>query len=637
MGNIKGFLEYDRVDAPVVPEQERICNFQEFHGRLSKEEQQKQAARCMNCGVPFCQAGMMIAGMASGCPLHNLVPELNELVEGGNLDLAYRRLSITHSFPEFTSRVCPALCEKACTCGYHQEAVSTKENEKAIIEYAFSEGLVKELTPKIRTGKKVAVVGSGPSGLAAAQLLNSRGHNVTVFERSDRIGGLLRYGIPNMKLDKSVIDRRVKLMEEAGIEFRTNVNVCGAASKESGNAASKESGNASSKESENTASKVSGNTASKESGNVASKESGNVASKVSGNTSGNAVGSISADELRKEYDAIVLCCGASHPRDINAPGRDTEGIYFAVDFLGSVTKALLDNDFDKSSAGVKDIENQVKDKDVIVIGGGDTGNDCVGTCIRFGAKSVTQLEMMPCPPTERLATNPWPEWPRVLKTDYGQEESIYKFGSDPRVYQTTVKEFISSGKKEKHLKEVVLVSLESKKDEKTGRMTMVPVEGSEKTVPAQLVLIAAGFLGSESYVTDGFGVELDARTNVKTAPGSYAAFSSSNAATTTNTVATTTSTTNTDPAATNTDAATKATADSVNTATANIDTATTKVTADSINTATANTDAAASKATAKIYTAGDMHRGQSLVVWAIAEGRNAAREVDRDLMGYTNL
>ena len=571
MGNIKGFLEYDRVDAPVVPEQERICNFQEFHGRLSKEEQQKQAARCMNCGVPFCQAGMMIAGMASGCPLHNLVPELNELVEGGNLDLAYRRLSITHSFPEFTSRVCPALCEKACTCGYHQEAVSTKENEKAIIEYAFSEGLVKELTPKIRTGKKVAVVGSGPSGLAAAQLLNSRGHNVTVFERSDRIGGLLRYGIPNMKLDKSVIDRRVKLMEEAGIEFRTNVNVCGAAS-------------------------------------------------------GNAVGSISADELRKEYDAIVLCCGASHPRDINAPGRDTEGIYFALDFLGSVTKALLDNDFDKSSAGVKDIENQVKDKDVIVIGGGDTGNDCVGTCIRLGAKSVTQLEMMPCPPTERLATNPWPEWPRVLKTDYGQEEAIYKFGSDPRVYQTTVKEFISSGKKEKHLKAVVLVSLESKKDEKTGRMMMVPVEGSEKTVPAQLVLIAAGFLGSESYVTDGFGVELDARTNVKTAPGSYAAFSSSNAATTTNTVATTTSTTNTDVATAN-----------IDTTTANTDVATTKATADSINTATANTDATTTKATAKIYTAGDMHRGQSLVVWAIAEGRNAAREVDRDLMGYTNL
>ena len=552
MGKATGFLEYKRQDNIDRAPLERLSDYGEFHLPLRAQERRQQGARCMNCGVPMCQSAIRLKGMVTGCPLHNLVPELNELVEGGNLDLAYRRLSITHSFPEFTSRVCPALCEKACTCGYHQEAVSIKENEKAIIEYAFSEGLVKELAPKIRTGKKVAVVGSGPSGLAAAQLLNSRGHNVTVFERSDRVGGLLRYGIPNMKLDKSVIDRRVKLMEEAGIEFRTNVNVCGAAS-----------------------TNTSGNAASKESGNAASKESGNTASKESGNASGNAVGSISADELRKEYDAIVLCCGASHPRDINVPGRDTEGIYFAVDFLGSVTKALLDNDFDKSSAGVKDIENQVKDKDVIVIGGGDTGNDCVGTCIRLGAKSVTQLEMMPCPPTERLATNPWPEWPRVLKTDYGQEEAIYKFGSDPRVYQTTVKEFISSGKKEKHLKEVVLVSLESKKDEKTGRMMMVPVEGSEKTVSAQLVLIAAGFLGSESYVTDGFGVEIDARTNVKTAPGSYAAFSSSNASTT--------------------------------------------------------------KVTAKIYTAGDMHRGQSLVVWAIAEGQNAAREVDRDLMGYTNL
>ena len=285
MGNIKGFLEYDRVDAPVVPEKERICGFEEFHGRLSAEEQQRQAARCMNCGVPFCQAGMMIAGMAAGCPLHNLVPELNELVEGGNLELAYRRLSITHSFPEFTSRVCPALCEKACTCGYHQEAVSTKENEKAIIEFAYDEGLVKEHAPKNRTGKKVAVVGSGPSGLAAAQLLNSRGHSVTVFERSDRVGGLLRYGIPNMKLDKAVIDRRIKLMEEAGIEFQTSVNVCGGKGKDS-----------------------------------------------SGAKFADKVKNISADKLKEEYDAVILACGASNPRDIKAPGRDTKGIYFAVDF-----------------------------------------------------------------------------------------------------------------------------------------------------------------------------------------------------------------------------------------------------------------------------------------------------------------
>ncbi len=543
MGNVKGFLEYERIDAPTVTEKERICNFEEFHGRLSAEEQRKQAARCMNCGVPFCQAGMMISGMASGCPLHNLVPELNELVEGDNLELAFRRLSITHSFPEFTSRVCPALCEKACTCGYHQEAVSTKENEKAIIEYAFEHGLVEEIIPEVRTGKKVAVVGSGPSGLAAAQLLNSRGHSVTVFERNDRIGGLLRYGIPNMKLDKSVIDRRVKLMEEAGIEFQTSVNICGSKKID------------------------------------ADEPKARFTDKVK---------YISADKLCEEYDAVVLACGASNPRDIKAPGRDTKGIYFAVDFLGKVTKSLLDSDFDILNKKSKDVfpYSEVLGKDVIVIGGGDTGNDCVGTCIRLGAKSVTQLEMMPCPPTERLASNPWPEWPRVLKTDYGQEEAIYKFGEDPRVYKTTVKEFISEevktaeGKKEKRLKEVVLVSLESKKDEKTGRMMMVPVEGSEKTVPAQLVLIAAGFLGSESYVTDGFGVELDGRTNVKTAPGSYAAFSSGSKA---------------------------------------------------------GGKTAGNKKECRIYTAGDMHRGQSLVVWAIAEGRNAAREVDQDLMGFTNL
>ena len=514
MGKLTGFLEYERVDAPVTAEKDRIKDFSEFHGRLDEDEQKKQALRCMNCGVPFCQAGVMIAGMASGCPLNNLVPELNQLVGNGSLELAYKRLAITHSFPEFTSRVCPALCEKACTCGLHQEPVSTKENEKAIIEYAYEHGLVKETVPEIRTGKRVAVVGSGPSGLAAAQLLNSRGHLVTVYERSDRPGGLLRYGIPNMKLEKSVIDRRIKLMEEAGIVFKTGVNVCG------------------------------------------SKKD---AKAVKG------VKTISAEELEKEYDAVILACGASNPRDIKAPGRDAEGIYFAVDFLGKVTKTLLDTNFmileEKDRDKVFPF-TEVSGKDVIVIGGGDTGNDCVGTCIRLGASSVTQLEMMPCPPEDRLPSNPWPEWPKILKTDYGQEEAIYKFGHDPRVYQTTVKEFVKEGNA---LKEVVLVSLEAKKDEKTGRMNMVPVEGTERTVPAQLVLIAAGFLGSEKYVTDGFGVEVDGRTNVKTEPGHYRTSKKG------------------------------------------------------------------------IYTVGDMHRGQSLVVWAISEGRKAACEVDRDLMGFTNL
>ncbi len=552
MAKPTGFLEYDRVDAPALTESERIKDFSEFHERLSQEEQKKQAARCMNCGVPFCQAGLMIAGMASGCPLNNLVPELNELGADGNLELAYKRLSITHSFPEFTSRVCPALCEKACTCGLHQEPVSTKENEKAIIEYAFENNLVNEVAPAVRTGKKVAVVGSGPSGLAAAQMLNSRGHSVTVYERSDRVGGLLRYGIPNMKLEKSVIDRRVELMEKAGIKFETSVNVCGSKKID------------------------------------AEKTSTNFTDKVK---------YISADKLKEEYDAVILACGASNPRDIKAPGRDSKGIYFAVDFLGRVTKSLLDSDFEILGKKEKDIfpHNEVKDKNVIVIGGGDTGNDCVGTCVRLGAKSVTQLEMMPCPPEERLASNPWPEWPRILKTDYGQEEAIYKFGHDPRIYQTTVKEFVSEEVetasnpdiKEKRLKEVVIVSLESKLDEKSGRRMMVPVEGSEKTLPADLVLIAAGFLGSESYVTKGFGVEVDGRTNVKTVPGHYVAL---------------------------TDDGKDVKVKKAKTAGADM---------------THNT--------AKIYTAGDMHRGQSLVVWAISEGRKAAREVDYDLMGYSNL
>ncbi len=499
MGKATGFMEYERKDGPVIPEKDRVKNFKEFHLSLPREEQQIQASRCMECGVPFCQAGCMISGMMSGCPLHNLVPEVNDLVYNGLYEQAYERLSITHSFPEFTSRVCPALCEAACTCGLHALPVSTKENEKAVIEYAFENGLVKEPAPAVRTGKKVAVIGSGPSGLASAQLLNRRGHEVTVYERSDRVGGLLRYGIPNMKLDKSVIDRRVKLMEEAGVKFICNANV-------------------GMKEGE---------------------------------------GAVDVKDLKKEYDAVVLCCGASNPRNIEATGRDAKGIYFAVDFLKQVTKRLLDSD-------LADVPYDLaKDKDVVVIGGGDTGNDCVGSCIRLGAKSVTQLEMMPKPSETRLPSNPWPEWPRILKTDYGQEEAIWKFGEDPRIYQTTVKEF----KKDKNgnLKEVVIVSLESKKDEKTGRMMMVPVEGTEKTIKAELVLIAAGFLGSEKYVTDAFGVETDGRSNIKTDAGKHAS------------------------------------------------------------------------SVKGIFAAGDVHIGQSLVVRAIAEGRNAAAEVDEYLMGYTNL
>lgn len=492
MGKPTGFLEFDRKEAAHKEPLERIRDFQEFKKPLSLKEQQKQGARCMECGVPFCQSGMMIAGMASGCPLHNLVPETNDLVYRGKWKQAYDRLAKTHSFPEFTSRVCPALCEAACTCNVNGEPVATKENERAIIEKAWEEGWVTPQKIPVRTGKKVAVIGSGPSGLAAAQELNRRGHEVTVFERRDRIGGLLRYGIPNMKLDKSIIDRRVKLMEEEGVVFRTGVDV--------------------------------------------GKD-------------------MKASQIRKDFDRVVLACGASNPRDISVPGREAGNIYFAVDFLTSVTKSLLDSNFEDKQY------ISPKGKDVLVIGGGDTGNDCVGTAIRLGAKSVTQLEMMPEPPKERTLQNPWPEWPRVLKTDYGQEEAIAVFGKDPRIYQTTVTGFIKDEKG--NVKKAKVVKLAPKKDEKTGRMNMVPVEGTEEERPAQLVLIAAGFLGSQKYVTDAFGTDLNPRTNVLTKPEEY------------------------------------------------------------------------ETSVPGVFVAGDMHRGQSLVVWAIAEGRKAAEAVDRSLMGST--
>jgi len=486
MGKPTGFMEYDREVSKAVEPKERIKNFDEFHIHLSKKKQEIQGSRCMACGVPFCQSGMTLMGMTSGCPLHNLVPEWNDLIYMGTWEQAYERLHKTNNFPEFTSRVCPALCEAACTCGLHDDPVTVRDNEYGIIEHAYEKGYAKANPPKVRTGKKVAVIGSGPAGLAVADQLNRRGHRVTVYERDDRVGGLLMYGIPNMKLEKHIIDRKINVMTEEGINFVTGVNV--------------------------------------------GKDE-------------------KAAKLMKEYDAVVLACGAKNPRDINAPGRDAKGIYFAVDFLSQTTKSLLDSD--------------LKDKKVVIIGGGDTGNDCVGTSIRHGAVSVTQLEMMPKAPDQRAANNPWPEWPKICKTDYGQEEAIAVFGHDPRIYQTTVKEFLKD--KNGNLTGLITVKLEAKKDEKTGRMNMVPVEGSEQKLDADLVLIAAGFLGTEKYVADAFGVKLNARTNVETEEGRYKT---------------------------------------------NVK---------------------------KVFTAGDMHRGQSLVVWAIREGREAAREVDESLMGYSYL
>lgn len=494
MGKATGFLEYERSESSASEPLERIRNFNEFHTPLSEDKRRQQAARCMDCGVPFCQNGKMLCGMMSGCPLNNLIPEWNDLLYRGHKEQALSRLLMTNNFPEFTSRVCPALCEKACTCGLNGDPVTVKENENSIIEYGFSQGLIKPNIPQVRSGKKIAVIGSGPSGLTVADTLNHRGHSVAVFERSDRIGGLLMYGIPNMKLEKQVIERRTELMRAEGVTFVTNADV--------------------------------------------------------GNN-------VSADEILSGFDAAVLCCGSSNPRDIKAEGRDANGIYFAVDFLRSTTKSLLDSNLSDGKY------ISAKDKNVVIIGGGDTGNDCVGTSVRHGCKSVVQIEMMPKLPDERAENNPWPEWPRVCKTDYGQEEAAAVFGSDPRIYETTVKEFIKD--ENGSLCAVKTVKLKFETDPESGRRVPREIEGSEQVIPCELCLIAAGFLGCQSYVAEAFGVELNQRTNIKTENGKFST---------------------------------------------NVE---------------------------KVFTAGDMHIGQSLVVRAIREGRDAASAVDEYLMGYTNL
>ena len=492
MGKPTGFLEYSRESNPAETPLERIRHWNEFHPMLSAEERKKQGGRCMECGVPFCQSGVQLAGMYTGCPLHNLIPEWNDLVYTGNMGHALSRLLKTNNFPEFTGRVCPALCEAACTCGLNGDPVTVKENELSIIEAGYASGAMAPKPPRVRTGKRVAVVGSGPAGLAAADQLNRRGHSVTVFERDDRVGGLLMYGIPNMKLQKEVIARRAELMAAEGVEFRTGCDVGR---------------------------------------------------------------DVSARELLDGYDAVILCCGAKNARDLSVAGRDVKGIHFAVDYLASTTKALLSGGLKPggyiSAAG----------KDVIIVGGGDTGNDCVGTAIRHGCRSVTQIEMMPKSPDVRAESNPWPQWPKVCKTDYGQEEAAAVFGADPRRYQMTIKECRADENGE--LCSVVAVHLEPKTE--NGRTVMAEIPGSEEELPCQLLLIAAGFLGPEDYVPETFGLARDGRSNVATAPGGYGT---------------------------------------------GVD---------------------------KVFAAGDMRRGQSLVVWGIAEGRAAAREVDRYLMGYTNL
>lgn len=444
MGKATGFMEYERKECSRQNEQQRLKHWNEFDLGMSDEERRKQAARCMDCGVPFCTSGIILNGMATGCPLHNLIPEWNHLIYLGKWEKALERLLKTSNFPEFTSRVCPALCEHGCTVGMNSKSVTVKANEKYLIEKGFAEGKIKANLPMVRTGKKVAIVGSGPSGLASADILNKLGHTVTVYEREDKAGGLLRYGIPNMKLEKKIIDRRINLLQEEGIIFNTCVNV--------------------------------------------GKD-------------------ISFDKLAKENDAVIVTVGASKPRDLKVPGRNLANIHFAVEYLTNNTKRITGSNFNKG----KDI--LAAGKKVIIIGGGDTGTDCVGTAIRQGCTDVTQFEIMNEPVKNRTLNNPWPQYARILKVDYGQEECIYKFNKDPREYCTTVKEFIDDGKGA--VKGAVTVKVQWRKNSE-GRLIPEEIPGTEKIYEADLVLIAMGFVGVDDYVINDLKVEKDLRGNIKT-------------------------------------------------------------------------------------------------------------------------
>lgn len=492
MGKPTGFVDYEREAVPNRPVQDRVRDWHEFHLSLPEDRLRRQAARCMDCGTPFCHAGILLKGMPSGCPIWNLIPEWNDLVYRGHWREALGRLLMTNNFPEFTGRVCPAPCEGSCVLGIHSPPVTIKEIEHAIAETGWKRGWIQPRPPKFRSGKRVAVVGSGPAGLAAAAQLNRAGHSVIVFERSDRIGGLLMYGIPNMKLDKSVVKRRVELLAAEGVDFKTNVNV-GA--------------------------------------------------------------DIAPAELLRDFDAVILCVGATKPRDIAVKGRNLRGIHFAVEYLSATTRTVLDGNC--ASCAIS-----AEGKDVVVVGGGDTGTDCVASAIRQKCRSIVQIEILPKPPFSRSAGNPWPEWPRVHRVDYGQEEAATVFGDDPRIYSTTVKEFI--GDPEGNVSGVLTVQVQWRSDER-GRLSPAEVPGSEKVLPAQIVLLAMGFSGPEPSPWEQFGIQLDAKGCLRAEYGKF---------------------------------------------TTNIK---------------------------GVFAAGDCRRGQSLVVWAISEGRGAARECDRYLMGKTML
>jgi len=489
MGKRGGFLEYFRELPADRPALERLADWQEFHLHHPEEKCREQGARCMECGTPFCHTGLTLAGAASGCPVYNLIPEWNDLVWRGLWRKALERLHMTNNFPEFTGRVCPAPCEGACVLGIIEPPVTIKAIEQAIADRGFEEGWIMPQPPAGRSGKRVAVIGSGPAGLACAAQLNKAWHEVTVYERADRIGGLLMYGIPGMKLDKAFVQRRVDLLAAEGVRFVTGVEVGR---------------------------------------------------------------DLTLPELLEEFDAAVLCCGATRPRDLPIPGRQASGIYFAMDYLTHNTRRLLDG---------APLEISAEGKDVVVIGGGDTGTDCVGTALRQGCRSVVQLEIMPRPPQQRAADNPWPQWPRVYRLDYGQEEAKEKYGADPRQYLVTADEFLvdEAGR----LRQIRVHDIEWQEEE--GRPVPKKVQGSERLINADLVLLAMGFVGPEERVLSGMDIVRDPRSNIAAEYGRFAT------------------------------------------------------------------------SIPGVFAAGDARRGQSLVVWAINEGRGAAREVDRYLMGETEL
>jgi glutamate synthase (NADPH) small chain len=450
MGKPTGFIEYLREVAAEVSPTDRIHNWDEFHLPMEEDKLRTQGARCMDCGTPFCHTGTILNGMASGCPINNLIPEWNDLVYRGLWQEALERLHKTNNFPEFTGRVCPAPCEGSCVLGINNPPVTIKSIEHAIVDKGWEEGWIVPEPPARRTGKKVAVIGSGPAGLCAAAQLNQAGHWVTVFERADRPGGLLMYGIPNMKLEKEeVVLRRLKVLEQEGVTFTCNTEV--------------------------------------------GKD-------------------LPVETLLKDYDSVVLCTGATRPRDLPIEGRQLEGIHFAMDFLTANTQSVLDR---------RNVENFIsaQHKDVVIIGGGDTGTDCVGTSIRHGCRSLVQLEILPKPPSERAANNPWPEWPKLYRMDYGQEEAAAVFGDDPRGYLTTSTRF--EGDENGHVKAVHTVQVQWQKNEQ-GQFIPQQIPGTEKVLPAQLVLLAMGFLGPEQTLLDALGVERDPRSNVKADYGQYA-------------------------------------------------------------------------------------------------------------------